>query len=248
LLERTLGHDLGWTERDLRALRELGPNAATLAPTAELQAHALESIRRWVSDPHRVGKKLTAAAFGAAAERAKADLRGIVPRLQDLLREILALRQGLLVHPTPPPGLDDELSALMSPDFLRATPFEQLAHFPRYLKAKKIRADRWRQNPAKDAERMAQIRSYVKDLAVNPELRWLVEEFRVSLFAQELGTATAVSKVKLDRAFAAATSGGFEPKEEPVAPSKPIVIAPVIQKKTAPLKNLGALDKLFPRG
>ncbi|MDB6170362.1 MAG: hrpA [Verrucomicrobia bacterium] len=255
LLERQLGHDLGWTERDLRSLRELGALAATVAPTAELQVQALDSIRRWVCEPDRVARiatdPLTAAAFAAAVARAQADLRGIVPRLLDLLREILTLRQELLVHPNPPPGLEEEVAALLPPDFLRTAPYGQLAHFPRYLRAKKMRADRWRQNPPKDAERAAQLKPYLAALAElggGGALRWLVEEFRVSLFAQELGTATAVSKVKLDRAFEAAKAGSGAPVRERLAAAKPIVAAPVTEKKAAPLKNLGALDKLFPRG
>jgi len=248
LLERQLGHDLGWTERDLRALRELGTLAATLGPTEDLQAQALVAIRRWVCDPVRVGQ-LQAADFAAALARAKADLRGLVPRLTDLLREILTLRQALLVHPTPPAGQDRDLAGLLAPDFLRNTPYAQLAHFPRYLRAMKIRADRWRQNPAKDAERAAQLAPYLAALERSEMFgprRWLVEEFRVSLFAQELGTAEPVSAVKLDRAFASAKSP-TGPRETPAPAPKPIVVAPVVEKKSAPLKSLGALDKLFPR-
>src|SRR5471032_1489351 len=136
----------------------------------------------------------------------------------------MTARQELLVHPKPYADLAADLGALIPPDFLRTTPYAQLAHFPRYLKAMKLRADRWRQNPAKDAERAAQLAPYVKAAthlearvarpypmaggspALPPDvdaLRWLVEEFRVSLFAQELGTAGPVSAVKLDRAFAA---------------------------------------------
>ncbi|HND61952.1 MAG TPA: ATP-dependent RNA helicase HrpA [Opitutaceae bacterium] len=246
LLERSLGADLMWTERDLRALRELGPLAATLAPTAELQAHAMESLRRWICDPARVAGR-TAAAFEAAVTRAKADLRGVVPRLCDLLREILTLRQTLLVHPTPPAGQERDLADLLPPDFVRVTPYGQLAHFPRYLKAMKVRADRWKQNPAKDAERAAQLAPYLaaRSRPGGPErFRWLVEEYRVSLFAQELGTAEPVSKVKLDRALAG-DGPASAAREEPAA--RPIVSAPVTERKTGPLKSLGALDKLFPR-
>ena len=278
LFARQLGHDLGWLERDLRALRELGTLAATLGPVAELQAQALESIRRWVCEPERVevgrvipnapaaaesaGQTrrnkdnppcLTAAAFAAALEKSKADLRRLVPRLTDLLREILTLRQALLVHPTPPAGLERDLAALLPPDFLRATPYAQLAQLPRYLKAMKLRADRWRKNPAKDAGRVALLAPYAAAAAKlrgregGEALRWMVEEFRVSLFAQELGTAMAVSAVKLDRALAAVAAGTAGSREEPAPPAKPIVVAPVREKKTAPLKHLGALDKLFPR-
>ena len=291
LLELGLRHDLGWLQRDLRALRELGALYATLAPLERLQEDALQAIRRWVTSPERVPGagtalkpgELTAAAtlanpattaesfltekaLAAALETAKADLRGLVPRFVDRLREILELRLALQTHPQPYPSLEKELGALLAPDFLRTTPYPQLAQFPRYLKAMKARADRWRQNPAKDAERAQQLAPYVRavaDLRADPRgagadqveaLRWLVEEFRVSLFAQEIGTAEPVSAQKLDRLLAdmgrPAVTGetGRKPtalkKAEPAATAhRPMTAEPV--KKAAPLKNLGALDRLF---
>ena len=294
LLELQLRYDLGWLQRDLRAMRDLGPLVSTLAPLPELQDDAFVSIRRWICDPARIAGRasppgeperstgeaaqaqlggdeaphLTAADFAAAVEKAKADLRGLVPRFLDLLREILSLRQALLVHPTPPAGLERDLAALLPPHFLRTTSYPQLAHVPRYLKAMKQRADRWRQHPPKDAERAAQLAPYVASAALfrdrpgGEALRWLVEEFRVSLFAQELGTAGPVSAVKLDRLVAAIQAGKpIRPDEpssapvmsppaaapKPVVAPKPIVTAPVTEKKSAPLKSLGALDRLFPR-
>jgi ATP-dependent helicase HrpA len=282
LFERQLSHDLGWLERDLRAVRLLGPLLTTLAPADEIQAQAFESIRRWLCDPDRVAtsareppgqpragaRGYTAAAFAAALEKSKMDLRGLVPRFCDLLKEIMAARQELLVQPKPYAGLDADLAALIPPDFLRTTPYAQLAHFPRYLKAMRLRAERWRQSPAKDAERAAQLAPYVKAVghlgaraarppsgaggpaalaAAAEAFRWLVEEFRVSLFAQELGTAGPVSTVKLDRALAALNAGPVGLRAEAAPAPKPIVSAPVAVKKTTPLKNLGALDKLFPR-
>jgi ATP-dependent helicase HrpA len=260
LLELQLSRELGWLERDMRALREVGPLAATLAPLATLQAQAFASLRRWLTAADRVQPvdgTYTSNAFATALTKAQSDLRGLVPRLVELLREILALRQSLLTHAQLYPGLDTDLARLVGPDFLVTTPYSQLAHFPRYLKAMKLRADRWRQNPAKDAERAAQLAPYVKAAAARrghaadaEAFRWLVEEFRVSLFAQELGTSLPVSAAKLDRALAA-LSGGANPATVATAKSgptpKPILVATVPEKKSAPLKTLGALDKLFPR-
>jgi ATP-dependent helicase HrpA len=126
----------------------------------------------------------------------------------------------------------------------------------------RLRADRWRQNPMKDSERAKQLAPYVKaaiELRSRPggeALHWLVEEFRVSLFAQELGTAEAVSTIKLDRVVAEVKAGA--PLAKPndggknidagiasVAQPKPIMTAPVIAKKSNPLKSLGSLDTLF---
>jgi ATP-dependent helicase HrpA len=123
----------------------------------------------------------------------------------ELLREILALRQELLTHAEPYAGLAREVVALVPPDFLRTTPYPQLAHFPRYLKAMKQRADRWRQHPTKEAERAKALAPFVAKAAKLSRLDrryWLVEEYRVSVFAQELGTAETISAVKLERALA----------------------------------------------
>ena len=68
-------------------------------------------------------------------------------------------------------------------------------------------------NPTKDKERAQQLAPYqsaLKGFAANPptsvearqrleEFRWMVEEFKVSLFAQELGTAVPVSPPRLDQ-------------------------------------------------
>ncbi len=264
LMESQVRYELGWLERDLKALRELGALLATLVPLADLQTHALGSIRAWVCDAKRVSA-LTTAAFGAAVDRAKMDLRGLVPRYVEQLREILTLRLALEVHATPYAGLAGDLTALLPADFVRTTPYAQLAHFPRYLKAMKQRADRWRQNPVKDTERARQLAPYVaaaaklRDREEGGAFRWWVEEFRVSLFAQELGTAEPVSAVKLDRWLASfGKVGGVETKSEappkPVAakPPAPAPVAPLAtvkmpDKKSGPLKNFGALDKFIQR-
>jgi ATP-dependent helicase HrpA len=105
-----------------------------------------------------------------------------------------------------------ELEALVPRDFLERFPFEQLTHLPRYLKALGIRMERARLNPAKDKERAAQVAPYLTKLAAlaaeTPktrrarrrleDFRWLVEEYKVSVFAQELGTARPVSPKRLE--------------------------------------------------
>ncbi|MDO1528106.1 ATP-dependent RNA helicase HrpA [Fulvimonas sp. R45] len=106
--------------------------------------------------------------------------------------------------------LREQLDGLLAPGFLRELPPARLAHFPRYLKAMRLRAERLRQDPAKDQQRMLQVlpywREYLRhrtaDDAGLDELRWLIEEWRVSLFAQELKTAEPVSAKRLAKASA----------------------------------------------
>jgi ATP-dependent helicase HrpA len=107
----------------------------------------------------------------------------------------------------------DELDALLPRNFLATIPFAQLTHLPRYLKALATRMERAKLNPVKDKERAQQLAPYLaalKKLEANPtksaeawqrleEFRWMVEEFKVSVFAQELGTAVPVSPQRLDQ-------------------------------------------------
>ena len=161
-----------------------------------------------------------------------------------LLREILDLRSELLVFKDGYPGLEKDVNELVSPHFLGTTPLERLRHFPRYLKAMKLRGERWRKNPTKDAERMKSLAPYAKAPAA---VRWLVEDHALP-FAQELGTSEPVSAVKLDQAIAAlgakdATLPAAKPARAPVA----VVRLDAPETKSKPLKSLTALDNLFNR-
>jgi ATP-dependent helicase HrpA len=138
---------------------------------------------------------------------------------------------------------------LLPADFLLHTTYPQLRHYPRYLRAMKLRSERARLNPAKERERAALLAPYVKvarELADRPgadRLRWLVEEWRVSLFAQELGTAEPVSTVKLDREIAALRAS--VPESAPPPAPAPAAVRPVTTPGKKPVKSLAALDRLF---
>ena len=107
-----------------------------------------------------------------------------------------------------------QLARLVPKNFLLATPWPQLAQLPRYLKGITMRLDKWRTDPARDAARLAELRPIeqrflrtsadrkgVVDARLD-EFRWLLEELRVSLFAQELRTPQPVSVKRLDKAWA----------------------------------------------
>jgi ATP-dependent helicase HrpA len=127
----------------------------------------------------------------------------------------LALRR--LKDAKPPKEVADDVGAqlarLVPKRFLAVTPWAQLAHLPRYLKAVALRLDKLRADPARDAQRMAELRPleqrYARRLAERrgaadarlDEFRWLLEELRVSLFAQELRTPQPVSAKRLEKAW-----------------------------------------------
>lgn len=107
-----------------------------------------------------------------------------------------------------------QLQRLMPRNFIVAAPWAQLAHFARYLKAITLRLDKVRADPARDAARLAELRPqeqrYWRLVAERKgavdarmqELRWLLEELRVSFFAQELRTPQPVSVKRLDKVWA----------------------------------------------
>ena len=106
-----------------------------------------------------------------------------------------------------------QLQRLMPKRFLAITPWSQLQHFPRYLKALVLRLEKWRADPSRDAAKqlelkpqeqrywrlVAERKGVVDDRMM--EFRWLLEELRVSFFAQELRTPQPVSIKRLDKAW-----------------------------------------------
>ncbi len=107
--------------------------------------------------------------------------------------------------------IEAQLARLMPKRFLADTPWDQLAHLPRYLRAVALRLEKRRADPARDAARLAELRPleqrWLRLLADRrgapdarlQEYRWMVEELRVSFFAQELKTPQPVSVKRLDK-------------------------------------------------
>ena len=106
-----------------------------------------------------------------------------------------------------------QLQRLVPKKFLTATPYGQLQHFQRYLKAITARLDKWRADPARDASRMLELKPqeqrYWRLVAERKgatdarmqEFRWLLEELRVSFYAQELRTPQPVSIKRLEKVW-----------------------------------------------
>ncbi|MDV3469301.1 ATP-dependent RNA helicase HrpA [Stenotrophomonas sp. C3(2023)] len=117
-------------------------------------------------------------------------------------------------------NLDDmeaQLAGLIHPGFLRQTPADALAQFPRYLKAMILRAERAKRDPPRDQARMLELTPFLEALQLAGEqgqlprpawqaLRWDVEELRVSLFAQELAARGGISAKKVAQRLGALRS------------------------------------------
>jgi ATP-dependent helicase HrpA len=157
-------------------------------------------------------------------EAVRADLVDAVALVVTQVRAVLAAayevdqRIGATRDPSLVPALADvrqQLKALVYPGFVTATGWRQLHHLPRYLKAVVYRLDRLPGTLARDRQLTAQVheieREYRDLRAELPvggpadeglrEIRWMIEELRVNLFAQSLGTAYAVSDKRIYRAM-----------------------------------------------
>jgi ATP-dependent helicase HrpA len=107
----------------------------------------------------------------------------------------------------------DDLQSLLPENFLQKVPLDRLDHLPRYVEAMRIRLERGANNLEKDRQKAAQLAGFQRTLDDLQEkassgelsdkskeiedLRWLLEEFKVALFAQELGTEVTVSPKRL---------------------------------------------------
>ena len=107
--------------------------------------------------------------------------------------------------------IKDQLNALVYPGFLDELSLEELRQYPRYLKAILKRFEKLAGDAHKDRGLRLQVQSLWDDYkqakekygatAELIEFRWMLEEFRVSLFAQDLGTAYPVSEKRLSKRF-----------------------------------------------
>ena len=183
---------------------QLGVQLARMVPVCSAEAFQESAMRRILENAYQWEPihPLAASRFESFVEQGRRMLPGLVYKLGEWTRQIYESRDNLRSSSKRYPGMDSDLDRLVPADLHANTPFERLQHLPRYLKAVQVRADKATLKPAKDSERAAQLKYFEgwqgKVLPEQRErFRWLLEELRVSLFAQELGTSESVSIERL---------------------------------------------------
>ncbi len=147
-------------------------------------------------------------AFVGEANRIAETLSQILPKVIDINKTIKGNLPLSLIEACG--EIRSQLDAMIHPGFITETPQRYFNEIPRYLQAIQIRLEKLRQQPDKDRLRRVEIAPLIAhidnipptQIAANPtllEYRWLLEELRVSLFAQQLGTQQKVSPKRLDR-------------------------------------------------
>lgn len=162
----------------------------------------------------------TQQAFEDSLKQHKQQLAGFANEAEQLVVESLTLYQQILSLLKPFNQADElakdivqQLGYLVYQGFIRNTPFQQLKSLPRYLKAVIYRIEKRDNNPQKLQElnrysnrfwqAMEKLANNQKQIVVpeHDSFRWALEEFRVSLFAQQLKTAYPVSAKRMDKAW-----------------------------------------------
>ncbi|MDP3514596.1 MAG: ATP-dependent RNA helicase HrpA [Sulfuritalea sp.] len=204
----------------LPGLRELALQFLSLGTEKELreQLIAVTLERTCLMDPLPADEPAFAARREAARGRVLLVAQEILRLLGGILTEHAALAKKLTslqkAFPQACADIAAQLAELMPKRFIATTPFERLQHYPRYLKAIGLRLDKARSDPARDTrlmadwqalgrpwerERNAMLKSGQQGDAFLDEFRWLLEELRVALFAQELKTTSPVSVKRLQK-------------------------------------------------
>jgi ATP-dependent RNA helicase HrpA len=164
--------------------------------------------------------------FSALLESRRADLNEVADRLAGTVtstfKEWRAVRLALEKLTSPSfagavADIDLQFRMLLPSNFIEAISRPWLDYLPRYLKAVARRVERLPANARRDAELAAKVKPFVGGLqaltlqSIRPvappeltQLRWMIEEFRVSLFAQELKTMMKVSDKRLAEQLEAA--------------------------------------------
>ncbi|MGY4829300.1 ATP-dependent RNA helicase HrpA [Sphaerotilaceae bacterium SBD11-9] len=209
---------LKYLEKNIPDLQKMAMLYTPLGTAEELREQVVDLAldRAFLADP----LPTDAAAFKRRIDEGRGRLTLIANEVARsallVLTEYAAAARKLKDARAPREVADDiqaQLGRLVPKRFLLGTSWAQLAHLPRYLKGIAMRLDKLRADPARDASRLSELRPleqrYLRLVAERrgvhdarlDEFRWLIEELRVSLFAQELRTPQPVSVKRLEKSW-----------------------------------------------
>jgi ATP-dependent helicase HrpA len=213
-----LREQIKFLEKNVPGLQQMGMQYMSLGSQEELREQIIQAAldRACMQDP----LPKNAEEFNRRKDEGKSRIGLLVNEIARLAAQVLSeyytlpkKLQGAKTHAQSAADMQSQLQSLVGKRFIADNDYGQLAHFPRYLKAINIRLEKLRADPARDARLMAEWMLVAapwqraqKDRQKNSdpkmqEFRWLLEELRVSLFAQELRTPMPVSVKRLQKVW-----------------------------------------------
>jgi ATP-dependent helicase HrpA len=212
---RQFERELAWWQKDLatgKALTLARTYYVSMGSIEEFSADAYSNLISYLFEcSEQLPLKQTQ--FDKTIQQARARIMGLWQEAVDLFNKILELKHQLEMDSKSYSGMSADLASLFPARWLLHVPFSQLKFYPKYLKAMQIRSERARSNAIKDREKSARLQPWVTQLnesyrglaAGDPrwikwtQLRWMLEDYKVSLFAQELGTPRPVSEKRMSK-------------------------------------------------
>jgi ATP-dependent helicase HrpA len=211
-----LKEQLKYLEKNIPGLQQMGMQFVGLGSQEELREQMIQAglARACLQAPLPKNQ----GEFTIRRDEGKSRLNLLVNEIARLVGQVLAdyhslpkKLQGIKTHTAAYADMSAQLQMLVHKRFVSDTDHTQLAHFPRYLKALQVRIDKLRSDPARDTRLMADWQQAAapwqraqkagqRDIKMD-EYRWLLEELRVSLFAQELRTPMPVSVKRLQKVW-----------------------------------------------
>ncbi|MFT5836808.1 MAG: ATP-dependent helicase HrpA [Candidatus Azotimanducaceae bacterium] len=218
LAEQSMGRDIAWIRRDLKELKKLGILLVQVGGYDAVKDSAWAHLRRHLFSTDSL-LPLHEVNFKKTLQHADKESKGIIIKLADNLRGVLEAREVIvrlleqkktsqaIIYP----GMRAQLEQIAPSDLLDHYEFDELPHIARYLKAMLRRAQRAKESIQRDIEKSQRVAPFEATLKALEALakkaqtplvkpyRLLLEEFRVSIYAQELGTAQKVSEKRLEQ-------------------------------------------------
>lgn len=213
-----LREPLKYLEKNLPGLQQMAMQYMALGTLEELRSQLIDCTidRACLNDPLPNDD----ASFAARRDegRGRLSLLGqevarligtILTEYADLNKKLVQARSFTAAHD----DMQQQLRALIGKRFIAETPYAQLAHFPRYLKGIAARVAKLKADATRDTRASAELaplkqqyQRFVSQWRVGAdprldEFRWLLEELRISLFAQELKTPMPVSVKRLHKVW-----------------------------------------------
>ncbi|MCE3607981.1 ATP-dependent RNA helicase HrpA [Massilia sp. P8910] len=207
-----------FVEKNIPGLQQMGMQFMAMGSQEELRDQIIQKAIdiACLQDP----LPTDAASFNKRKDEGKSRLTLLVNEIARLVSQVLTEFHGLPkklqgVQAQAAADMQSQLQGLVHKRFLIDNDYAQLAHFPRYLKAINVRLEKLRADPARDAKLMAEwtqsashfmraARDRLAGKNTDPkmvEFRWMLEELRVSLYAQELRTPMPVSAKRLQKVW-----------------------------------------------
>jgi ATP-dependent helicase HrpA len=212
-----LKDQLKFAEKNIPGLQQMGMQFMSVGSPEELREQIVNKAIdiACLQDP----LPADAAAFNKRKDEGKGRIGLLINEMARLAGQILAEFHGMPkrlqnLAPAVAADMQAQLQGLVHKRFIADTEYSQLAHFPRYLKGMNVRLEKLRTNTARDAQLMAewqtaaaQFQRTIKNQPLKnldprmTDFRWMLEELRVSLFAQELRTPMPVSSKRLQKVW-----------------------------------------------